>query len=431
MATPPLSDELAQQAADAFRACDGNKDAAARSLDHMPHNTFKHRLKVAASRGMLLNVKPAMPGFRISQATEQQNKDGAVTHRSIQQKPEYGDAFAVPAGHEIKGVSALLDPDGNEIVKWVKTKIGVLDPLAVAEQLRESFKDYAPAAVPTAAPASPSRDLLTLFPANDWHIGMSAWGRQVDVNWDLKIAEDIIGRAAEDTVARSPASAQCIVLGGGDLLHANGKRNETTAGTPQDVDGRYQKIVEVTTRLMVRTIDAARKRHDHIIARILKGNHDEDASIAVAYFLKAWYRNEPRVTVDVDPSDYFWHRFGKVLLGATHGHQSSNHILKMPGIMAHRRAEDWGASKYRYVHGFHLHHSAKIATEGNGVICEVHQAPIPQDAWHFGSGYLSGRSLQAITYHREFGEIGRVRTAILDAAPITPEVANADESRRG
>jgi len=101
------------------------------------------------------------------------------------------------------------------------------------------------------------------------------------------------------------------------------------------------------------------------------------------------------------------------MLGATHGHTVK--IAKMPGIMAARCAEDWGATKFRYVHGFHLHHSAKTATEGDGVICEIHQAPIPQDAWHYGSGFISARSLQAITYHSEYGEIGRVRTAILDA----------------
>jgi hypothetical protein len=244
---------------------------------------------------------------------------------------------------------------------------------------------------------------------------MSAWGKQVGVNWDLKIAEAKIGSAVEETIERSPASGHCVILGGGDLLHTNGRRNETANGTPQDADSRYEKGVNVVTRLMVRTTDAALRRHGHVTVRILKGNHDEDSSVAIAYFLAAWYRNEPRVTVDLDPSDYFWFRFGLVMLGATHGHQSSNHIAKMPGIMAHRRAEDWGATKFRYVHGFHLHHSAKIATEGGGVICEIHQAPIPQDAWHFGSGFLSGRSLQAITYHERFGEIGRVRTAILDA----------------
>ena len=134
---------------------------------------------------------------------------------------------------------------------------------------------------------------------------------------------------------------------------------------------------------------AALRRHEHVTLRILPGNHDEHSAVAIAYFLLAWYRNEPRVTVDVDPSLFFWFRFGAVLLGATHGHTVK--IAQMPSIMAHRRASDWGETKFRYCHGFHLHHSAKTATEGDGVICEVHQAPIPQDAWHFGAGFLSGR----------------------------------------
>ena len=59
--------------------------------------------------------------------------------------------------------------------------------------------------------------------------------------------------------------------------------------------------------------------HKRVRVRILKGNHDEHAAVAVAYFLLGYYRNEPRVTVDVDPSLFWWHRFGRVLLGATHG----------------------------------------------------------------------------------------------------------------
>jgi hypothetical protein len=91
-------------------------------------------------------------------------------------------------------------------------------------------------------------------------------------------------------------------------------------------------------------------------------------------------------------------------------------LKDMASIMAHRRAADWGATKFRYVHGFHIHHQSKFATEGGGVISESHQAPIPQDAWHYGAGFLSGRSVQTIQYHRDFGEVGRVRVAILDAA---------------
>lgn len=404
--SPPVSDEDLKAAVELTKIC-GSQVKAAAQLG-LSRGGLQQRLRAAALRGFMLDHPPAMPGFRISQVTDSPNG------KFIQQKPEHGEAFEVPKGHVVKGVSALLNADGEKVLEWVKTKEGQLDPLEIVETLKQAFSDYKPAAKPAKAPSTPAEEILTLLPANDWHVGMFAWNKEVGADWDLKIAEDTIGRAVEDTIARSPSSGECIILGGGDLLHADNSNNTTAkSGNILQVDGRYQKVVGVAVKLMVRTTDAALKRHQRVTLRILPGNHDEHSSVAIAYFLLAWYRNEPRVTVDVDPSLFFWRRFGSVMLGATHGHTVK--IALMPGIMASRRAEDWGVTKFRYVHGFHLHHSAKTATEGDGVICEVHQAPIPQDAWHFGSGFLSGRSLQAITYHKQFGEIGRVRTAILDA----------------
>ncbi len=108
-----------------------------------------------------------------------------------------------------------------------------------------------------------------------------------------------------------------------------------------------------------------------VLVRILPGNHDEHASVAVAYYLLALYRNEPRVTVDIDPSLFWWYRFGSVFLGATHGHTVK--MNQMPMIMASRKADDWGKSKFRHIHTFHIHHSSKVATEGDGCICESHK----------------------------------------------------------
>jgi hypothetical protein len=408
MPAPALSDELAQEAVAAL-AKHGRKYLAADALG-LDRRTFDSRLKVAALRGLMLDHPPAMPGFRISQVTDSPNG------KFIQQKPEHGAAFEMLPGQVVKGESALLDSDGNIIIKWVKTKEGELDPLAVAELIKQAFVDYVPAAPVTPSPAAPLADLLTLIPLADWHIGMFSWHRETGQNWDLDIAEKTIGDAAADLISRTPSSGRAIVLGGGDLIHSDNNENQTSKSkNVLQVDGRYDKTIMVACRLVERTVALSLQRHEHVTLRVLKGNHDKHASVAVAYHLLGLYRNEPRVTVDVDPSLYWWMRFGRVLLGATHGDEVK--IIKMPEIMAHRRAEDWGLTKFRYVHGFHLHHSAKFATEGGGVISEVHQAPIPQDAWHYGAGFLSGRSLQAITYHREFGEIGRVRTAILDADP--------------
>lgn len=405
MPTPKLTDELAQQAADAFRA-HGKKHLAAEALG-LPWGTFNSRLNIASERGMC-GTRPVMPGFAIKSVA---SKDGDAW---IKQTREHGEQFEVLAGHSVRAVSALVDADGRIVQQWLKTADG-RDAIDWATQIAKAFKDYEPKGYPLSAPERTSGRLLTLTPLADWHIGLRAWAGETGTNWDLAIAERVIGDAIDDLVSRSPASKHAVVLGGGDLLHSDNNENKTArSGNVLDVDGRHDKCLDVAERLVARTIDAHLLRHEHVTVRILKGNHDEHSSVAIAHFLKGHYRNEPRVTVDTDASLFFWRRFGRVLIGATHGHEAK--IKDMPAIMAHRRAEDWGVTKHRYIHGFHLHHSAKYATEGGGCISEVHQTPTPQDAWHYGSGFLSGRSLQSITYDAFLGEVGRVRVAVLDAA---------------
>jgi hypothetical protein len=369
---------------------------------------------IPAERGEL-GTGPVLPGFAIRSTTTQTDAAGEVERTwTTQSKAAARLPTPIPAGHVIKGISKLTDGEGRTLVEWVKTREGT-DPLDVIAAIKSAFADYPSRAAPIPAPAHVADDLLTLLPCADFHVGMYAWGKENGgANWDLRLAEETIGGAIEAAIERSPASGHAVVLGGGDLLHADNSDNRTArSGNALQVDGRYPKVLETACFLMVRAVDAALRRHRHVTVRILPGNHDEHAAVAVAWFLFAHYRNEPRVTVDTDPSLFWWFRFGRVLLGATHGHTVK--IADMPAIMAHRRAEDWGLTRFRYVWGFHLHHRAKYATEGQGVICEVCQSPVPQDAWHFGAGFLSGRSIQTITYHRAFGEVSRATVAILDA----------------
>ncbi|EKS29259.1 hypothetical protein [Afipia felis] len=406
MPTPDISDEVLKATITAYEGCERDQSRTANLLG-LARSTVQNRLRRAAERGML-GPEETKPGY-VLKSIASKAADGSWT----KQVREHGEEYAVPDGHSIKGESALIDAEGRLIQKWVKTREEP-SALDVADILAKRFENYEPSAKPVKCPAVTDTDLLTLVPCNDWHVGMFAWERETNTNWDLKIAERSIGDGIEDAIERSPASGTAIVLGGGDLTHADNNRNQTSRSANQlDVDGRHQKIVEAAGNLMVRTVDAALRRNRRVIVRNLKGNHDEETAPAIAWFLRAWYRNEPRVEVDLDQSLFFYHRFGKVLLAATHGHEAK--LKDMPQIMAHRRAEDWGATKFRYAHGFHIHHQSKFATEGGGVIMESHQAPIPQDAWHFGSGFLSGRSLQTITYHQNYGEISRVRVAMLDA----------------
>lgn len=372
----------------------------------------KHGLNYAAMARELGLARSTVQGriaqiARIEQPTTYEAIHGANA-------PANGEFFQVPEGHVVKGVSALVDMEGRTVQQWIKTReeIAVAD---VIEAIKTAFVDYEGRGTATPSPPIVNDDLLTLYPLSDWHIGLFAWHEETGTNWDLKIAERTIGQGFVDLVDQTPRSKHAVVLGGGDMLHADNQENKTArSGNQLDVDGRYQKVIGTACRLLVKVVEQALSRHESVTVRILKGNHDEHSSTALVYFLMAWFRNEPRVTVDADPSLFFWHRFEKVMLGATHGHEAK--AKDMPSIMAHRRAEDWGASRFRYVHTFHLHHTAKTVTEGNGCVTEIHQTPTPQDAWHFGSGFLSGRSLQSISYHRSFGEISRSRVAIMDAS---------------
>jgi hypothetical protein len=417
MATPPLSDEDALAAVAALHECGGNKDQAAKSLDLNP-KTFRHRLKRAGERGFT-GTRPVIDGFAIRHVKTQLGANGEFKGESILQAKAPGEEFVMAPGQVVDRITTHVNAERRITEEWIKTKAGQVSLEETLERIKAAMAGFKPTVKPAPAPPAPQSALLTLIPCNDWHVNLLTWERETGENWDLKIAEDTIGSNVEDAILRSPSSDTAIVLGGGDLMHADNDRNRTEkSGNVLDADGRHQKGIDVAQRLKVRTIDAALRRHKRVIVRVLRGNHDEYSSVAIAHFLLAWYRNEPRVTVDVDASLYFWFRFGHVFLGATHGHTVK--LKDMASIMAHRRAEDWGLSRFRYIHGFHIHHYSKFATEGGGVISESHQAPIPQDAWHYGAGFLSGRSIQTITYHRDFGEVGRVRVAILDAASATP-----------
>lgn len=389
---------------------DGTVNLTSLAREFGLHRSNMKRRVVALSASGALGTNPVLPGFMIRQTTAQ-FRNGELVAESVKQVPEGDVTEAVPKGFAIKGVSTLRDAHGRTIVEWTKTREepGAVD---IAETLKAAFADYEPAAKPVRAQYEHYIDDLALYALPDLHVGSYSWGRENGGDdWDLKIAEEKISLAMHSLAGMTPHTKTAIVLGGGDAMHSDNNQNMTArSGNALQVDGRYQKVLGVACRLFVKQVDLALWNHESVIVRVLRGNHDEHSATAIAYFLSAWYRNEPRVRVDLDPSLFWWFRFGKTFLGATHGHEAKS--KGMAAIMASRRAEDWGKSAHRYCHTFHRHHAEKLLSEGEGVITETHQAPVAQDAWHFGQGFLSGRSLQSIVYDREHGEVGRSRVAI-------------------
>jgi hypothetical protein len=302
---------------------------------------------------------------------------------------------------------------------WVKTKEGsyhvkrdvAVDTIAA---IKEHFADYKPKPAPKVArPKHTDADTLTLYPLADLHLGLLAWGKESERDWDLPIAIEAYQNAMQKVADASPASERAIILGGGDLLHSDNYKPLTpVSGNFLDVDSRFPKILKAAIDLIIFQIDIARKNHKFVTVRILPGNHDITAAIAVTYALHGYFRNDvASVQIDLDPGLFWFYPFEKTLIGATHGHAAK--LTDMPLIMANRMPDAWAASSHRYLHGFHFHNKQKYQWEGGGVIGECHQSPTSQDAYHYGKGYLSGRSMQSITYHREHGEVARSTVAMV------------------
>lgn len=324
--------------------------------------------------------------------------------------PEAGLTHPAPSPFTVKGVSTLYDADGVQKAQWVKTAVdqSKVEELvrAMVDAMTEEVKGKAPIIPP---PKDSDADLLAVYPQGDPHFGMYAWAAEAGDDFDTDIAERITCSAIDRLVASAPNAETALVLPLGDLIHADSSTNRTpNSGATLDVDTRWPRVMQVALRCQIYVIKCALKKHKRVVVRIVKGNHDPHASFAIALALDAYFHNEPRVQVDLSPAAHWYFRFGKVLIGSTHGDTTKQKDLL--GVMAADRAKDWGETEFRYWYCGHIHHIAK--QEYPGVIVEYFRTLAPKDAWHAGQGYRSGREMVRIVHHKLEGETERQTCSI-------------------
>ena len=307
-------------------------------------------------------------------------------------------------GLTVKGTSTLYK-DGEPTIQWVKTDREAEDKLtAMREAVADIVSEVYGKAKKTKAPKILDKDQMTVYNIGDAHIGMLAHHSESGDDFDLNIAEADLIEAMKRLVKASPASETAIIVDVGDFFHADNQANETSASKNKlDVDGRWFKVLRVGLMIMVKLIEEALKKHNKIIVKNAIGNHNEHSAIYLSLFLASWFRNEPRVKVDESPCMFWYHQFGKVLLGVTHGHTVKPQDLGE--IMAADCEEIWSESKYRYWYTGHVHHDQ--VKEFRTHKFESFRTLAGKDAWHASSGYRSGRDMKCIVHHKDYGEIQR------------------------
>jgi len=325
-------------------------------------------------------------------------------HRSIENltSSDFEMPPADDATNFVKGTSTLYDEHGKVKLKWVKT-----DNKFDAEKVREWLEDLAaplPKVEPSKATGSYSDQTLTILPMGDPHVGLYSWNAETGDDFDLDIATTDLCGAVDRLVKTTPPSKECLIANLGDFLHFDNNSGETSRGHNNlDTDTRWAKVLAAGLKAMRQCIASALDHHEKVTVINAIGNHDDHSSLFLSIALANIYENEPRLNIISTPTITHYYRFGKNLIGVHHGHTIKPD--KLPLLMATDRPQDWGETTNRLWLCGHIHHLSK--KEYQGVIVETFRTLAGRDAWAASMGYKSGRDMNAIVLHKEFGEVAR------------------------
>jgi hypothetical protein len=306
-----------------------------------------------------------------------------------------------------------------QIKAWLQRRRIIERTKEIVNKLLEEFRKQAP--THTGKPVKRKGCLLELS-IFDLHLGKLCWAPEVGSSYDVRIAESGFYEAIDALLERAKGFPieRILLPTGNDFFNVDGHANQTTAGTPQREDGRWQKSFIVGRKMLVDTILRLRKIAPVDVVMI-SGNHDTERVFYLGDTLAGWFHKTDGVTVDNSPTMRKYYRWGASLIGFTHGGEEKHKDL--PLIMATEKPKEWAETKFRELHLGHWHHKSEIhwqpVQEFNGIRVRVIPSLCPADDWHRLKGYEGLRAAEAYVWDREQGCIG--------SFSYTPEVmANGD-----
>lgn len=289
--------------------------------------------------------------------------------------------------------------------KWIKYDLPNEERLKNLRTAIEALKEEITPTTPTTQITKLlNQNIINQYTITDYHLGLMAWGEESGDDWDLKIAEDTLVKFFEVAIATSPDAEECIFAQIGDFLHWDGLDAVTPANKHiLDADTRFTKVVRVAIRVLRRITTMLLNKYKIVHIIMAEGNHDPASSVWLREMFSAFYDNEPRLKIDTNPDPYYCITFGKVCLFYHHAHKKA--IAQLDNVFVSKFKKEFGNSEFVYAHTGHLHHSKVI--ESNLMILEQHRTLAAKDSYSSRGGYGSGRDSKVITYHKEYGEVGR------------------------
>jgi hypothetical protein len=283
---------------------------------------------------------------------------------------------------------------GRNKVYFRETKIG--------EAFIEMVQDYVPPVLDWTPeyPKTPDENNLFEVSIFDLHIGKLAWGGETFENYDVKIARQRFLATMQTLIQRASGYQYSRILFpvGNDFFNSDTILNTTTKGTPQDEDLRWQKTFNVGVRLLVDAINMLKQTGVPIDVVVIPGNHDFERSYYMGAYLEAWFNQDSQVCVDNGASPRKYYKFGKVLLGLTHGGEEKE--VSLPMLMATdiEAKPYWSETVYHEWHLGHIHRKRNVnyaildrkrtVSEDLGVTVRYLSSLTGTEEWHHKKGFV-------------------------------------------
>ena len=253
--------------------------------------------------------------------------------------------------------------------------------------------------------------LLVINPA-DIHIGKYANHLETGDGYNVEIACERVLEGLQGLIDKSKGFEVDRVLFcvGNDILHIDNVYNTTTAGTNQDVDGKWWEHFEIALALYVKCVEILREIAPVDVIHSMS-NHDYQSGFHLAHALKSWFRNDSEVTFDISVAHRKYYQYGKNLIGLEHGDGAK--MANLPLTMAQEQPLLWSETTHRYWYLHHLHHKVKHkwldAKDFIGVTVEYMRSPSGTDSWHSRKGYVGvPRAVEGFLHQKDSGQVARL-----------------------
>jgi predicted phosphodiesterase len=296
-----------------------------------------------------------------------------------------------------------------QVKLWLKNKQSTVFN-NIREEFIEDIKKLSPKIDKISyKPRVDKSPLLLEINVFDLHLGKIAWAEETNHEYNLEIASTLFNNCINEFISEcQDKNIERIVLPiGNDFFNSDRSHpfNSTTKGTPQEEDARWQKTFRLGRQLLV---DAINKLHQiaPVDVIMVPGNHDFERNFYLGDSLESWFYNNENVTVDNSANPRKYYKYGKVLIGYTHGNEEK--VTDLPLIMANEKPTEWALSTFREFHLGHEHRKKEIkfksTEEYQGVIIRYFNSLSATDSWHHKRGYIGAkRSAEALLWDKEKG----------------------------